>query len=430
MPTTTARPFPRAAALAAAAAATVASVAAPLAAQDEVVLPRRTTALRGETPVLFAVGKEEGASHELLSNVTSVAFDRQDNLYILDAGNHRVLVFDRVGRFVRQIGKQGQGPGEITFATGLAVLADGRIAVADLGRGGLSIFGADGAYLQHIALGDATGMPGAGGFQASPRGGVIARVVPVVLATPGSGPPQIPREGFIQHHPLTEGAAIRTLATYELPAARVSQQGGGGNVSVRVSMSPPAFAPQMSFGVLPDGGVALTNAAEYAVQIVDVDGRPRRVIRRDEAPRRVTRADQDAAREQRRRQLQGRGTDGVMVRSVNGQRTYSFGGGGILSPEQIEQELRNMTFAEVMPLVQGIATDPLGRIWIERTPSRPGEGTGPIDLVTADGRYIGTVTGLARPSAVSADGTRAAFIDRDAFDVERVIVRGLPREWR
>jgi hypothetical protein len=48
--------------------------------------------------------------------------------------------------------------------------------------------------------------------------------------------------------------------------------------------------------------------------------------------------------------------------------------------------------------------------------------------VTADGRYLGTVRGLRLPAAISATG-RAAFLERDGDDVERVVVRQLPAGW-
>lgn len=49
-------------------------------------------------------------------------------------------------------------------------------------------------------------------------------------------------------------------------------------------------------------------------------------------------------------------------------------------------------------------------------------GVGPIDLIAADGRYIGTVTGQRIRVAVSLSG-RAAYIERDDMDVEKVVVR-------
>ena len=52
-----------------------------------------------------------------------------------------------------------------------------------------------------------------------------------------------------------------------------------------------------------------------------------------------------------------------------------------------------------------------------------GAGGGPIDVVTADGDYIGTLApdGLRTPSAFGPDGLMA-FIESDALDVQTVRV--------
>jgi len=52
---------------------------------------------------------------------------------------------------------------------------------------------------------------------------------------------------------------------------------------------------------------------------------------------------------------------------------------------------------------------------------------GPIDVVTADGRYVGTFAteATALPDAFGPDGM-AAFIELDEFDVASVVVRRLP----
>jgi hypothetical protein len=70
---------------------------------------------------------------------------------------------------------------------------------------------------------------------------------------------------------------------------------------------------------------------------------------------------------------------------------------------------------------------PSGKLWVERTPPTIGDA-GPIDILTPDGRYLGTMRGLQLPAAVSATG-RAAYLVRDENEVERVVVRQLPAGW-
>ena len=56
---------------------------------------------------------------------------------------------------------------------------------------------------------------------------------------------------------------------------------------------------------------------------------------------------------------------------------------------------------------------------------------GPIDLLTADGRYLGTLRADATsmPSAFGPDGL-VAFVERDELDVPTVVVKRLPTEVR
>lgn len=95
--------------------------------------------LRGTPTPVFQVGADEGEEWELLVGVRAVAFDDSDTMYVLDAGNFRVLAFDSAGRFLRQIGRRGDGPGELAAPTSLAVTADGMVVVADIARRGYAV---------------------------------------------------------------------------------------------------------------------------------------------------------------------------------------------------------------------------------------------------------------------------------------------------
>lgn len=71
-------------------------------------------------------------------------------IYIADSGNHRVLVFDFKGKFVRAIGNEGQGPGEFQKPTGIHILKDSSIAVADYSNRRIQLFNQSGEYLRTI----------------------------------------------------------------------------------------------------------------------------------------------------------------------------------------------------------------------------------------------------------------------------------------
>lgn len=83
-----------------------------------------------------------------------------------------------------------------------------------------------------------------------------------------------------------------------------------------------------------------------------------------------------------------------------------------------------------VPVVRRLRTSWEGTIWVQRRGEEP-DGDGPIDLLTRDGRYIGTLAAdaTAMPSAFGPNGL-IAFRERDELDVSRVVVKRLPPEIR
>jgi hypothetical protein len=398
----------------------------PAHAQRDVVVAERDRPLAGEPQTLWAVGVAEGAEQEMFSEVPAVAFDAEGNLYVADRDNGRVQVFGPDGSFLRQIGQKGQGPGELGQIMDMVVTADGRVVVSDIGRGGFSIFSRGGEFEKNVMFPPELG-PFVREMTVHSGGGLIvpAGRFGAGLGGPGAGPPEMSDKQGIVHVPLEDGSKPRVI--YEADAPKMEVRTGGSANERTVSIAPPpTFTPDVDWVALPGGGLAVSNRAEYAVRIVSPDGSVSHTLTRPLSPRAVSEADREAAREQRREAMRsGRGV--IRVESNNGNRSTSTGGG--LPEAQIEQSLQRMEFAETMPLIDDLAATPAGRIWVVRTPQR-GVGDGPIDVVGADGTYVGTLpAGTDVPAAFARDG-RAAYIERDEWDVPRVLVRRLPAAWR
>ena len=401
-------------------------------------LPTTDKALPGAPTAQFSIGAEDGEDWELLSRVSGVAFDARDNLYVLDAGNNRVLVFDPRGKFVRKIGKKGGGPGELLVPVGLAFTRDGYIAVTDIGRPGVSLFKPDGSFVKNLMLGDSAGMPTPqGGVMAHPTAGVVVRANPMFGARIRAGElsqlggPTGPRRSPITWFNAT--AEPRKLFAVELPSLtpKVENSGGGsGQRQVMVRVSQPAFTPLVLWGVLTNGSVAVADEATYRIKIANA-GKITRIIERPFPARKATERDKDKARELRRKNMKT-GTGMIMATRTDGpggsQSHISTGGAGSprISDAEIEQQIREMTFLEYVPALQRMMVDPKGRLWIQRTGRDVGQD-GPIDIINGAGQYVGSLNGKM-PDAVSATG-RAAYIEKDEMDVERVVIRRLPQSW-
>lgn len=408
-------------------------------AQQVTHIPAADRPLAGAPVQQFSIGAEDGEEWELLSRVSQVAFDAGENLYILDGGNSRVLVFDARGKFVRKIGKKGGGPGELMTPVGLAITKDGFVAVTDLGRPGISLFKPDGSFVKNLMMGDSLGFPTpVGGTQAHPRAGVIVRSNPILFANnirPGAGGgipavPNTPRQSPFTW--LTADGGTKKLYNLTLPslAPSVTQSGSGGRQNMMVRVSQPAFTPPILWGVLSDGSMAVADQAAYRIDIAQ-NGKVVRSIVRDLPTRKATERDKNLARAQRRKAMKS-GIGGVavtrMVGPGGGGSTNISTGGGMprISDADIEQSIQEMTFLDLVPSLQRMAVDSHGRLWIEREGKEYGTD-GPVDIIDAAGRYVGTVNDKL-PDAVSPSG-RAAYITKDDMDVEKVVVKKLPPAW-
>lgn len=385
-------------------------------------LPEQDRVLAGTAPQVFALGKAEGAEHEIFGDIGSVAFDAAENLYVLDRQSKRVMVYDRTGRFLRQIGKEGEGPGELIAPRQMTLAGDGTVIIFDLARPGYSLFRPDGTFVRNVATeGELPDMNAQ--LTWHPRGGVVGtfRQPPPDRIQPGSS---TVRENVqpLMFQPLAGGAPSRL---FSIPRTSTMQQSAtpDGNLQVRM-VPPPVFTPPVLLGTLPSGQMALSFTSGYTVRVLDQNGQTLRYLQRPVRPRLTSDRDRERAREQARELWQsGRG----MVRIERG-----GGGGGVPRPPRsmpsLEQRLAQMQFADTIPALQGLRVSPSGKLLVERTGANVGD-VGPVDVITPEGQYLGTFTGIGLPDAISRGGL-AAYIDYDEDQVGHVIVRRLPAGWR
>ena len=58
------------------------------------------------------IGHAGGTGPDVFGDVSDLTVDPDGRIYVLDAGMKAVRLFDRDGRFIREIAPEGQGPGE------------------------------------------------------------------------------------------------------------------------------------------------------------------------------------------------------------------------------------------------------------------------------------------------------------------------------
>lgn len=95
----------------------------------------------------LSIGVDLGAGEYMFGRLRDIAVADDGTIYAADGDPIVVRVYDRDGNFLRNIGREGQGPGEFGAFPVLEVLADGRLAAWDYGNSRLSVFDRDGTLL-------------------------------------------------------------------------------------------------------------------------------------------------------------------------------------------------------------------------------------------------------------------------------------------
>jgi sugar lactone lactonase YvrE len=82
-----------------------------------------------------------------LNGPSSMVFDSEDNLYVVDHRNSRVQKFTREGRFLAKWGRLGTGEGEFNLPWGITLDHEGNVYVADWRNDRVQKFTAEGEFL-------------------------------------------------------------------------------------------------------------------------------------------------------------------------------------------------------------------------------------------------------------------------------------------
>jgi len=93
--------------------------------------------------------EQAGATRLVLPTDVEVSGSR---VYIVDSGNHRIIVLDTDGKPLLTFGRQGSGKGEMQRPVGLGIGSKGQIFVADSGNNRIQIFSAQGQSVGLIDL--------------------------------------------------------------------------------------------------------------------------------------------------------------------------------------------------------------------------------------------------------------------------------------
>lgn len=185
-------------------------------------------------------------------------------MYVLDAGNSRVLVYDRNGEHLRTLGRRGQGPGELLRPTAAAIVGD-RYVVNDGGTR-LLVWSTTGEYLEEHIIEARLSVP---------RPFVGLSDAPELLATftrgGGGDVRRASAEGRLRYAlarvPI-DGGEPRIL--FDLPAKLIV---------LSSDSTPLEVSEARMFAAAPDGISYFTEGDQYQILSLDGEGAARWALR-------------------------------------------------------------------------------------------------------------------------------------------------------
>jgi hypothetical protein len=387
-------------------------------------------ALAWEREVLYEVGGAEAEGWAAFGRIADVGFDGEGRLYVLDSQASQVHVLSRDGSLIRSIGTSGEGPGELSQASGMTVFADGTVSVFDIGKFSLVVYGPDGEWIRDLRID-----PSETGLLSTPMlplpyHNVLASVGGRIRMGPPTADSEPPEPGrAIVTVPLDEAESVGpqvVMRGWEAPPPggageqTTMRTQGGGAISLQMPRQ-RGFTPALRLGVLRDGRILKVDTTTYRIHIHGSDGTAKSQLSRPIPPIPVTSPIEEKERARRLAAIESGGGPVVM--------RFGGGGGAAQMPDMSEMQrnaIADMTFYPEIQVIERIAADWQDRIWVQRASADPGE-PGPTDVITVDGGYVGTLApdGLRTPAAFGPDGL-AAWIETDDLDVQHVVVARIP----
>ncbi len=99
----------------------------------------------------LSIGEAEGRKEYMFSQARDIAVDEEEKIYILDIKECHIKVYSKNGEYLKTIGKEGQGPGEMQLPGALVITPQQEILVNDSSARKLHFFTLDGKFLRAVS---------------------------------------------------------------------------------------------------------------------------------------------------------------------------------------------------------------------------------------------------------------------------------------
>jgi hypothetical protein len=294
----------------------------------------------------LAIGGDPDVEPAYFPKGAVLSVDETGTLYVADFGNLRVQLFDKNGKFIRSLGRQGQGPGEYSYASRVMFDAEGDPCVA--GGRDIVVFGRDGIFKRKVGLKAFLSY-----FILGPGGTIVGSTQPSL--GPGG-----PKYTLVLLGP--DGVLLRTLA---------EERGEFSENQKAVTLH--WYGGRFAFAPLAADAFVYGFNAEYRIRIADAEGRTRLVAAKDEKAQAITAKEKDETRK-----------SGAFIWFGNSEK-----------PEDA------IVFPDHRPFFSNILTDRAGRFYVVKSGTIfEKDAPRPVDVFSKEGFYLYRMTWPFVPAEV------------------------------
>lgn len=293
------------------------------------------------------VGTLEGGGPDMLGAITDLEVDRYGRFWVFEGQAQELRVFDAEGRFVRSVGRQGEGPGEFNRVIGMAWGPDGHLWVVDPSNNRLSVVDTTGTFVDsHPTIGGVVVQPWPGGFDESGR-----------FYTYGVDTSVEDDFALVMVRYGTDLQPMDSVAPPEFPGEREYFEIRNDD---NWMMTGVPYTPSLEWRLARDGTYWAGLTGDYRIFQLAWNGDTLRSIRRDYEPLPVSAADLEEARE---------GLEWFL--EAGGKADWS-------------------RIPATKPAFEEFVIDEAGYLWVQMV-SGPGEERRLFDVFDPEGRYLGEV---------------------------------------
>ena len=304
----------------------------------------------------ITITDEAMGGRDFFNNAVDLALDDRGNVFVCDSRANNIKVFDSEGKYLKTIGKAGQGPGDFNYPVEIEFVG-GRFYVRELMNGRVSILDREGVFLKSVSLQESGTIWW--NMAALPDGRLIVEKEKTNIDKPG-----LPQECSIEIY-SGEFSFVKTLYQQKIWRNKYIKE-------PRTTNIPIPFAALVHWHTAADGTIAIGYSEKYEIGIYDPDKGLLKTILHDYRPSEVTSKD----KEQYFKSM------GFTYSNSSGMTTQQRG-----APDFI---VKLTEFPKFKPPYNNIRIDPEGNIWVRVYAADESSGAS-FDAFTPDGRFISRV---------------------------------------